>query len=702
MSGGVRQHQCSGCGKAFATSSGLKQHQHIHSSVKPFRCDVCHKAYTQFSNLCRHKRMHADCRQRIRCPDCDQTFATTTSLAKHRRFCDGVIRPTAVSSRRNHHQYYRHAKDGPAITAVAPDCATKHLTGPSETSAVDVPDAQPLLQSLVSSCGWGTSGLPYQLPLMKSQSSAFNCGDRRDTGVKHEDDELIKKSQLIGMSTKQPSDFGIRRLLDCRSSKDKNTNRNGNDDDDDDVEHVKEPPPSSDREDCDSDNILDDELQDEPLDLSTRATARETSSSSIDGRSQRLELASPVSETSPVTVAADRSPSDDGNFDASSLCGNSAASPFQHTELERSLMLPSISLPSTLLSSLFYEQLQQQQRQTWIDKTADIHPFDVLQKTAAFGSKMLNAQSKPLPVDFLQHQSTLGGLLSRPGKSYAVGIGTSLPALPIDLASVDVHKDGRRQSSMSSQRHQQPHRYGCRFCGKMFPRSANLTRHLRTHTGEQPYRCCYCERSFSISSNLQRHVRNIHNRERPFSCPLCERCFGQQTNLDRHLKKHEFDASTAAATATLGGVGQPAVRERSPPGRDIAGESYLLELRRFVVRACGIDVDDVDHRVTSVNGTATESERQPEQYRPKSPSQTLIWSPARQPPLSSTLRQDDHTSEIAEPLVEVADGEQSGTSSGVEDSHSPTSDGDGALFSPLSDHLRLVPNIKSPIQSVVC
>ncbi|KAH9513464.1 hypothetical protein Btru_033122 [Bulinus truncatus] len=88
-------------------------------------------------------------------------------------------------------------------------------------------------------------------------------------------------------------------------------------------------------------------------------------------------------------------------------------------------------------------------------------------------------------------------------------------------------------------------RYACKFCGKVFPRSANLTRHLRTHTGEQPYKCKYCERSFSISSNLQRHVRNIHNKEKPFKCQLCDRCFGQQTNLDRHLKKHETDVSGA-------------------------------------------------------------------------------------------------------------------------------------------------------------
>lgn len=87
-------------------------------------------------------------------------------------------------------------------------------------------------------------------------------------------------------------------------------------------------------------------------------------------------------------------------------------------------------------------------------------------------------------------------------------------------------------------------RYSCRYCGKVFPRSANLTRHLRTHTGEQPYKCKFCERSFSISSNLQRHVRNIHNKEKPYKCPLCERAFGQQTNLDRHMKKHESDGPT--------------------------------------------------------------------------------------------------------------------------------------------------------------
>lgn len=108
-------------------------------------------------------------------------------------------------------------------------------------------------------------------------------------------------------------------------------------------------------------------------------------------------------------------------------------------------------------------------------------------------------------------------------------------------------------------------RYTCSYCGKAFPRSANLTRHLRTHTGEQPYRCKYCERSFSISSNLQRHVRNIHNKERPFRCRHCDRCFGQQTNLDRHLKKHEAENGDDN-------------RRRSPD------ETYFEEIRSFMGR----------------------------------------------------------------------------------------------------------------------
>lgn len=135
-----------------------------------------------------------------------------------------------------------------------------------------------------------------------------------------------------------------------------------------------------------------------------------------------------------------------------------------------------------------------------------------------------------------------------------------------DLNHHPPHHGGHQM--MSPQMLKAKERYTCKFCGKVFPRSANLTRHLRTHTGEQPYKCKYCERSFSISSNLQRHVRNIHNKEKPFKCPLCDRCFGQQTNLDRHLKKHESDG--------------PTILDDKTEEKDNNGDGYFSEIRSFM------------------------------------------------------------------------------------------------------------------------
>lgn len=128
-------------------------------------------------------------------------------------------------------------------------------------------------------------------------------------------------------------------------------------------------------------------------------------------------------------------------------------------------------------------------------------------------------------------------------------------------------------------------RYACKYCGKLFPRSANLTRHLRTHTGEQPYKCKYCERSFSISSNLQRHVRNIHNKEKPFRCPICDRCFGQQTNLDRHLKKHEQEGMQVSESPTA--------------ELEDKDDAYNSEIRNFIGNNCKLNnagTDDEDYQ----------------------------------------------------------------------------------------------------------
>ena len=49
----------------------------------------------------------------------------------------------------------------------------------------------------------------------------------------------------------------------------------------------------------------------------------------------------------------------------------------------------------------------------------------------------------------------------------------------------------------------------CKFCGKVFKNTSNLTVHIRSHTGEKPYKCDKCPYSCAQSSKIKRHMR-IH------------------------------------------------------------------------------------------------------------------------------------------------------------------------------------------------
>ncbi|XP_030629121.1 ras-responsive element-binding protein 1 [Chanos chanos] len=51
----------------------------------------------------------------------------------------------------------------------------------------------------------------------------------------------------------------------------------------------------------------------------------------------------------------------------------------------------------------------------------------------------------------------------------------------------------------------------CSVCSKRFWSLQDLTRHMRSHTGERPYKCQTCERTFTLKHSLVRHQR-IHQK----------------------------------------------------------------------------------------------------------------------------------------------------------------------------------------------
>uniref|UniRef100_A0AAX7UZ21 MDS1 and EVI1 complex locus n=1 Tax=Astatotilapia calliptera TaxID=8154 RepID=A0AAX7UZ21_ASTCA len=698
---GARAHACSECGKTFATSSGLKQHKHIHSSVKPFMCEVCHKSYTQFSNLCRHKRMHADCRTQIKCKDCGQMFSTTSSLNKHRRFCEGKNHFTAGGlfaqgmplpgapgldksalamghSSAGLADYFGASRHHSGLTFPAAPAFPFSFPGlfpsglyhrppliPATTSPVRQPSHAPVAgpgvelskspllppspgaqesQELLKALRKDGGSPGSQMPVSDSQGSSY-------TKQKNKQSDQSESSDLDDVSTPSGSDLESTSGSELESDMDSERERGAA------RENGKGPKRKASEGGPQSPGLMGSSaakdfpgpsLIPSPLDEHTAVTGavndsikaiasiaeKYFGSTGLAGLQDKKVGSLPYPSMFPLPFFPAFSPPvypfPDRDLRTAGLKGepqspaddckkaqgkSSSESPFDLTTKRKEEKLASFasSKPEMAQSmgqdqpldlSLGARGRGRNPREEETKKNPNYEEEKGVVEIPKADTSLQHARPTPFFMDPIYSRvekrrmsdpfETLKDKYMRPAPGFlfhpqmtaienmAEKLETfgSLKPEPGDLLrSVPSMFDFRAPPSAlpDTLLRKGKERYTCRYCGKIFPRSANLTRHLRTHTGEQPYRCKYCDRSFSISSNLQRHIRNIHNKEKPFKCHLCDRCFGQQTNLDRHLKKHENGNLSGTAMSS-----PQSELDSSSAILDDKEDSYFNEIRNFI------------------------------------------------------------------------------------------------------------------------
>lgn len=84
---------------------------------------------------------------------------------------------------------------------------------------------------------------------------------------------------------------------------------------------------------------------------------------------------------------------------------------------------------------------------------------------------------------------------------------------------------------------EQPKKWSCDVCQKLFTTKYFLKKHKRLHTGEMPYFCAQCNKYFTFQQTYRKHML-YHSSEKPHVCQECGRAFKELSTLHNHERIH--------------------------------------------------------------------------------------------------------------------------------------------------------------------
>lgn len=121
----------------------------------------------------------------------------------------------------------------------------------------------------------------------------------------------------------------------------------------------------------------------------------------------------------------------------------------------------------------------------------------------------------------------------------------------------------------------------CEFCGKVFKNCSNLTVHRRSHTGEKPYKCWLCDYQCAQSSKLTRHLKTHGGEEGTTRrCDLCQVPFQQRATLESHRRRCSGLKPSLSASSSAVSPSSPKLQssdEQTNPSGPISVESNHIQ-----------------------------------------------------------------------------------------------------------------------------
>lgn len=98
-------------------------------------------------------------------------------------------------------------------------------------------------------------------------------------------------------------------------------------------------------------------------------------------------------------------------------------------------------------------------------------------------------------------------------------------------------------------RHTEDKSFKCKQCDYTTKYGSALITHIRKHTGVKPFKCQQCDYATANKSNLTVHMRK-HTGEQPYKCNQCNYAAKQKSHLIQHVRTHKSN-STDDSSCTI-------------------------------------------------------------------------------------------------------------------------------------------------------